>query len=498
MANTVTKKHYTDADGAVFVQRGPGQPTEYIGACWEAGDIPKPGQDAEPFFCRDANREFQVAGNTASPPGKITTTLTGLMSATANWLERFADDFCPFWVYFTQSKCGSKNSHLNWERNYAIEVTAITDRPISNFLSRDGANPTTQAFNLTANPFRIDNRTLVAARQTTVEANSANDIFACPSQCGGICGAQSLTCETLYSVHDAVGGGTAKALRSTDGGTTWAATAADPFIADEDIIVGACYNVSKGVNRVFVIRGLDVADNLEGAYSDDNGATWTLVDIGSTNGEAVVGPQALHVIDSEHMWACTDDGNVFFSSDGGVTWTDQAALGASGANALHAITFENYSLGYAVGAADTVIKTVDGGTTWSAVTATGGGNINNTVQVFDSGQHVIAGDSGGDIYHSFDGATTWGTALAAGLWPPAGAGSVKCIEFANEVTGYAIHDTAGPVGTIYETVDGGYSWRIITAPANIGVNSIIACNANLAYIAGEVQGGTAYLAKVSG
>lgn len=485
----VNDQHYTDEDGAIFVQASPGKVTYYAGGCFDVGDLPNPKADRTPFYCLDANRQYQLAGSTQSPPGTATFDVTGLVEAAGNWLEKFAEDACPFIIHFLQHKCGARGVFGNWERVYSYNVLNLSNDTVSGLGSMEGGNKTTRAFAMTASPFRVDSREFAAAEQTTTEDQAANDICACPSACAGACGDAVGVCDVLHIACDAVGAGTANVLRSTDGGTTWAATAADPFAADENIMAIVCFPINRTTNRVLCVRDGDAAAALEVAYTDDAGATWTNATVGATLNEAGTGPQCLFAFDMEHIWLCTDDGNVFFSDDGGATWTDQGALGASGANALQAVWFEDYNLGVAVGAADTVIVTDDGGATWTAATATGGGNTNNTVQIFDRGQHIIVGDNGGDMYHSFDGATTWGAALPASRWPGAGVGEVQCMEFCNDLTGLALHDTAAPVGALYHTVDGGYSWRAIATPANLGMNSVIMCKETLGYAVGEVNAG---------
>lgn len=490
---------YTDEDGAVFVQASPGKQPYYIGPCLDAADLPNPKGDVTPIWCLNEYRQYVQIGSAKTAPSNITTTLTSVMEKTANWLERFAEDFCPFVLHYTQSKCGSKGVMGNWERVFSIMVDAVTDDVISNLAMREGGNPTTRAFSITARAGRVDSRELTIGRQTTTEAEALNDIWACDKRCVGPCGDEIGLGDHLQAAADAVAAGTANVQTTTNGGSTWAAAATDPFAADENIMAGVCFPADKDTIRWLVVRDGDAAALLEVAYSDDSGATWTNVTVGSTNDEAGTGPQCLFALDSEHIWLVTDDGNVFFSSDGGLTWTDQGASSASGGNALQAIHFVNAFIGYAVGASDTVITTENGGDTWTAATATGGGNTLNTVQVFESGQRVIVGDNGGDVYVSFDGTTTW-SALPAGRFAGAGVGEVQCMHFSTDLTGLMVADNATPVGTVYHTVDGGWSWNALTTPDNDGLNSVIMLSPTLGYAVGEVEAGssTAVILEITG
>lgn len=481
---------YTDEDGAIYVQARPGEETHYIGSCYDMGDLNNPRSTKTPIWCLDRYRNHVRVGFTRGAPGEITTTVTGLTEENADWLERFSDDFCPFYLHITQSKCGSRGVWSHWERVWTILVESIEDDVLSGLSSREGGNPTTRAFNLKAFPPRVGSRRVTVSRETTTEVNAANDIWSCVKRCDDSCGLGRGTGEILYTGHDAAGAATANVLRAADYGVTWAATATDPFAADEDILAGVCVEVDRNTTRQITVREPDAANPLEIGYSDDAGATWTNVTVGATNNEGGTLAQCLFALDVEHIWLCTDQGEIYFSSDGGLTWTSQNATTASGGNALNAIVFIDYNIGYAVGAADTVVSTSDGGTNWAAATATGGGGALQTVQILDRyGLTVIVGDNAGDIYHSWDGATTW-----TNTW--AGGNDCRCISFSTFTTGFMLHDAAGPVGTVYQTADGGETWHALTTPTNAGLNSVIALSPNLAFACGEPQGGTAVILEI--
>ena len=172
------------------------------------------------------------------------------------------------------------------------------------------------------------------------------------------CGAYAERCDTIVIGCDAAGAATANVLISTDGGNTWAATAADPFATDENITSIRMFQVDATTVRILAARDTDAANPMELAYSDDSGANWTLVVLGATNGEFAERDQAIMVIDESNIWVCTDQGNVYFSSDGGATFTVQSsALTASGGNDLNACHFATNLVGISVGDSDTIIYT---------------------------------------------------------------------------------------------------------------------------------------------
>jgi photosystem II stability/assembly factor-like uncharacterized protein len=474
-------EYFSANDGAAFAQYIPGQEPLFLGNCFTADALPDPSGDVTPIFCFNEDRKFEAIGEELSAPGAITTTLTGLQAGPAGTLDTLKTEGCPFWFYITQHKCGKKGVFGNWERVWAIERTRITDDALTNAMVRDSSTKTERAFSLTAWPPRVDSWEITVGLQDVATAADANCIATCQSSCAGDCGDRISPCEVLVIGTDGGTAATADVLRSADSGATWAALAADPFAIAENIVSIACFELDKNTTRILCIRDTDAATALEYGYSDDTGATWTNGTIGATLAEAGVGQQSMFVLDPTHIWVCTDDGRVFFSADFGVTWTDQdTALTASGANALNAIHFVTANVGFAVGATDTVIYTTNGGTTWTAGTATGGGDNLLTVRCFNANR-VIVGTSGGDIYITFDGSTNWA------LRPFTGStvGAVNCLDFASDLNGFMVHDTAAPLGGVFRTVNGGWTWEAMTTPTNQGLNAVVACHNNRAHGCGE-------------
>jgi photosystem II stability/assembly factor-like uncharacterized protein len=68
----------------------------------------------------------------------------------------------------------------------------------------------------------------------------------------------------------------------------------------------------------------------------------------------------------------------------------------------------------------------------------------------------------------------------------------------DDLTGYLVKNTSAPLGTVYKSIDGGFSWTAITTPTNSGLNSIYICQANSAFVVGEVNAATSFIARVNG
>lgn len=485
-------KPFTQKDSGVFVQFTPGKQTYYLGDCVDLDSIPNPRIGGREFIqCHNRNRTgFNTLGDKITPPGGIEFTISELTNSAASWLEKVD---CPFSLYALQMCSGERGVFRNWDRAIITRKTLLLDDPFTNVAHHVDDNELMHEFNVSAYPGRIDVHRFTPTRRTTSEVNALNAVAFCGIQnCEEDCAAPSEACETLVAVADAAVGATANVLASTDGGVTWAATAADPFAINEDILAVTCVEIRKGVSRWIVAREFDAAAAGEIAYSDDAGATWTLVVYGVTVGEGPTGGNALFALDSEHIWLATNQGDVFFSSDAGETWTTQDAITPSGGNALNAVHFADEDNGFAVGDADTVIRTIDGGAHWEAATATGTGDDLLSLHVF-SGYRLQVGtdNSVGNtpLMISYDGGDTWDTRSFTGYATE----TVAAIRYANDYLGYLVSNTAGPVGSIHRTIDGGWSWEELTTPTNSGINHLDLCGPEEVAFVGEPNGGTALI-----
>ena len=197
------------------------------------------------------------------------------------------------------------------------------------------------------------------------------------------------------------------------------------------------------------------------------------------------------MVDAEEIWLASAAGYIYKSEDGGESWTakEQAAIHAGD---YHHIHFFDSDTGVAVGAADVVALTKDGGDTWYAGTATGGGGELYCCWMPEE-DTIWVGDDNGDLWYSHDFGTTWTERTGLAGTP----GAINDVEFFDEQVGFIVVDTAAPVGSIHQTILGGYSWRALTTPTNSGLNAIHVVNANLAYMVGEANGGTAFIGKLS-
>jgi photosystem II stability/assembly factor-like uncharacterized protein len=487
--------------GALWLQiNGPNTRPVYAG-CQTVDDVEAPEGDVELIRCFDpSGRLWKTVGQTQAPPDPVTTTITGLMFKTASVVAMLR---CPAVIYLLQM-CGEgvrKDIFQNYDRGIALNVARKTNTTFSNIVHREEDNPSERGVDISANPpaFEFFNLGSAVSRQSTTETQALNDISICGAeQCAGVCGIEAHElCSGLVAAGDTLAGSpadSAEVIVTTDKGTTWTATATDPFIVGEDVSDVECFQLDKDTDRIIVARGTtDAANPAEIAYSDDSGATWTTVNVGAVNGQFAPDNDSLFVLDRNNIWMSTNDGYVYKSEDAGESWTAQES-GVITANAINCVNFADANVGFFAGDSNIIAKTNDGGQTWSAVTAPAAQAGINIISLEWSGRWWIGYETTGELWYSEDEGTTW---LQRTYDGGASQVSIPKIDFITELHGFMVANTAAPVGTIYHTVDGGYIWQPLTTTTNAGLNSIVACDLNLAYAVGEASGGTAVILKVN-
>jgi len=485
---------FTQRNASLFVQFEDGGIAYYLGDCADLDSIPSPQGGREYAYCWNRDRNGHVAvARKISTPDMITFSITELVDAAASWLEQRGK--CPMNIYVLYSQCGRAGVFANWERAAIVKHAEVTNDTLSNIANHVDDNEVTHEVEFSAPPDRIDIRFPAAARLPTTETGAGTVVYSPPGYlCGSDCGKQLEEGTNWYIGTDPAAAATAKLLVSTDGGVTWATTAADPFGVSFNINGVVVFDESPGVRRILCARATDAATPCTLAYSDDNGATWTTVVAGSTNGEFVPNPKSLIALDREHIWAGTSIGNVYFSEDGGATFTVTAAVGAFGAIDVLALSAVDENLVFGVAEADKICFSEDGGITWATFPATGSGADLNALKAF-SRYRILVGGADEPLYMTMDGGTSW---IAINLPGMTAGGTVKDMHFVNDLVGAVTYVNGAAAGLYAMTIDGGRTWRSVTVPTNTGLASVWMSSPNKAIATGAAVSGTAMIVGVNG
>jgi len=232
--------------------------------------------------------------------------------------------------------------------------------------------------------------------------------------------------------------------RTTDGGKTWTSAAIPTRLR---------WVQALGSSRA-VIGGY------EGfvAHTTD-GATWQ----SSTRvaGDFFGDLNALQFVDATTGWAAGSSGEVLKTADGGASWTPQA----SGTDQdLHDVGFIDAYDGWAVGRQGVILHTSDGGATWTPQTS---GVSDDLAGVsFVDAQHgwVVGGTT--SEFHEFATGVILVTSDGGQHWvqqtTPIPAARLHDVAFADALHGWAVGEIMGDSSTnatvILATVDGGATW----------------------------------------
>jgi len=201
----------------------------------------------------------------------------------------------------------------------------------------------------------------------------------------------------------------------------------------------------------------------------------------------------MFALDQNNIHLASEGGFIYKSTDGTETWVARES-GAITATSYSGIHFSDNTYGLAVATAGITALTDDGGLSWTAGGVINAGAAGNLCCHRIDRNKMWVGDDAGSLWYSEDGGTTWTQRTFVG----SGAGDVRAIDFINEHVGMMCHNiVAGPVGTIFITIDGGYTWDSITTPTNTGLNACTLVNPYGGYFVGEVQGGLAVVGRVS-
>ncbi len=182
-----------------------------------------------------------------------------------------------------------------------------------------------------------------------------------------------------------------KLLTSTDGGVSW------------EEITG---NIPPGINRLTkagtsLIFGC--GDGGKVIRSTDNGLSWLQL---TTNTSVAL--LSITAINSNTLFACGVAGTVIHSSDSGTTWS----VSTHGIKNLNDISFSTQLNGWIAGDDVTLLKTTDGGSSWSPVPVPGSSFNMAVVSLYSDTMVTVFGREG-KVVASTNGGIDWKNAVQA-------------------------------------------------------------------------------------
>ncbi|HWP67491.1 MAG TPA: YCF48-related protein [Candidatus Limnocylindria bacterium] len=256
-------------------------------------------------------------------------------------------------------------------------------------------------------------------------------------------------------------------LHSTDGGKTWAPQQSNAEFTDTDGAKKRAY--------LFAVSGIDeqhlwaVGDRSTLVSTRDGGATWTYQKVkapgdGTAEEELAAADPVLYdvrFVDPNRGWVVGEFGKIFYTEDGGATWTEQnrSLLEKSGyfdpldLPSLFGLFVKDPQQVLAAGIEGHIARTTNGGVDWS-YDPLDVGEIKMQDPLFDleefpdgSGWAVGAA---GEIFRKEAGAASWKRANIGQdvlTW-------LRALDFSDQQHGWMV----GGFGLIFRTTDGGKTW----------------------------------------
>jgi len=521
MANKASQDNYFDGDmGVVWVQPAGANTESFPIPCANLDAVDAPQGDTTTRMCKGADGRYLTVHRAQGTPGEATTTIETWLPRTRDYLQKQVARRCPMPIYLQHTHCGRLDTFLDYEHGERLANGIITSKGKGSQVrgmvdAGDGAaDMATQSFDISGEPLPADYWPLVITdRSNIAEDEPLRDIwFSDDARCVGPCGTLQDDCERGSIAADAATGLSADVWTSVNGWATGAAVGTDPFGADENVASLVRFAMDRDTIRMIAIRGTtDGANPAEIGYTDYDIPTatwgaWTNVNLGATNGEYALHGGALFAFDAQHIWACTDQGNIFYSSDAGLTWTDQAApTPVGGAEGLYCIRFLDYNYGVCVGgttgASSVYLTTTDGGEHWALGTGAAA-KILTGCDLVDSNRIWVCDEDGG-LWYTNDFGANWTQRVLTSKTPDTMGDVVFINEFDGACCGnYSVG--ADDFGAIYRTYDGGEHWEAYVhgtaldgAIEYYGMNAIWMCDTNHIFAVGEIVNSVGLILELS-
>jgi photosystem II stability/assembly factor-like uncharacterized protein len=220
----------------------------------------------------------------------------------------------------------------------------------------------------------------------------------------------------------------------------------------------------------------------------DGGSTWVSL---TPPGGGSVGLNGVCFASPDSGWALGTGGRIYFSLDGGESWSQQASGTSQGLEKVHFLDGQRgYVCGTGGGNAWLVLHTTDGGAAWTDLSF--GEDCYQALDIWfaDTLDGWVCGwNTSLDpvMKHTSDGGMNWAEQEVP---VPTGSGGIASVCFPTPEIGWAsvtsIYQT--PSGTILHTTDGGENW-VAQSQTNEDYNYLDACDTlNCAVVGYSVLG----------
>jgi photosystem II stability/assembly factor-like uncharacterized protein len=491
-------------EGNVDVQvGGPGNAWQYLSACAHMSGPTVPLGGTEIRWCQDPNRAggFMVSSEIETAADQISFDMMTKLGK-VDYLQDLA---CTFSLRARFAKCGEREDPSNYDPIMLTYCPSrITERSYDDLVIADPGNndeilvttPVTATYEMR---IKSVNAGRIGTNAATVGDQPINDAEYCDSEsCPGYCGSRSDGCTVAWFITDTDAAPYAnpnliKMVKNmTTGALTWTVNPILPFNNNADGIECAGSRLLVSSNGDSVV-----------AYNDNDGDQddWNPITLGNA---PAARHTALFARTAREIWVAAAAGYVYKSVDGGSTYTAMHAGDWTVEN-MNAVWAYDANLVYAVGNNGAMIKSNDGGETWDDITEVATTNNNLLVVIVPPGRpkEVFIGTNDGAVYRSTDEGDTFSQMSFTGD----DVGTIDDLAFCGPCNGdvlYILHNDAGPRGRVLRDLSGGAGGADVETVAGytdvvlagIELNALSCCNANEVVVGGENYGGYPMILKV--
>jgi photosystem II stability/assembly factor-like uncharacterized protein len=469
---------YDSTENALWLQRECYGNLEFLG-CHDLADLTRPEGAITENYQSVGKNQWEVVSTKQAIPEPGTATITAYRGV----VNLIAELPCPFTLLVYYSKCGTDEDSTNYDFIDILSKINRTEISQGNVVNKIGVDGTTEVGGAVLQEIALqfsDFFTIKPLLHTDLSIAALTgriiaDIAVCDSdsECGD-CDTPTIGCQTLWIITNGSPGfyGDARIYKSTDGGTSWTEQTNSMTVDSDNLSAVSCSG------DVVVIANGDTA---EYQFSNDGGATWTLV---TTPDQPI---NDVFVLSPVKIWFAADGGNIYYSEDKGASITTQDD-GVATAQNLNSIHFADSETGYAVGDSNAFVTTTDGGTNWAAGTGPIAAVNLNVVRAVPNSDIVYVGGANGILYRSIDNGVTWTTVLD---------GSTGTAPFGGGITDIAIckcnrilvsGNNSDGLGAIRGSIDGGNTFTTVATASITGAESITTltcCDVNTYFGAGD-------------
>lgn len=422
--------------------------------------------------------KFVEVGIIRGTTDRVTITLTGRYALDLkSTLLRVARKQCSLDVHINFGSCTNPSDHNTFEKKIVIENAFTTNYSTEDLgaLGSDENAKVDESVDVSGRDVYELVQVSWASRGGDIVTNEVVDNVICDSPSCGDCQDESDGCEKFFAITLAAGGSPstpADVVFSLDGGATFQAHDIDSMGNADDPDELDC------LGAYLVVVSEDTGSLHYALLSEFDGTTdpdFTEVTTGFVAGgepRAIstepLGQKAFIAGAGGYIYSLADPTAGVTVLDAGVAHTDQY-------NAIDALS-DDFAV--AVGNSGIIART-ENGSTWADITSPVGVGVNlNTVAVKSKDEWWI-GTSGGQVYYTLDGGTTWTEKTFSG----SGSGIVWHIDIVNDTVMYMAHETSGNLGRILRSTNGGYDWVVVpegvgSLPLNDRVVAVAGCEHN--------------------